>query len=369
MKKPGEKPSRISVFIATTAQPVRIVSLIEEASEVGRSTICINKTTTQARIASAYHDFVKQPTGVIHRLFAKSPFPVYRIDVAGPIEAGDSWQLAVFVAHALYEAGDRLDVNCSTGSDILWATGAVNPVDYSVVGVAHVADKLQNSRNILEEAASSGRRVHIFIPAQNKAEIGSEILEWLESSGLTLNAVASVHEVLKSLGLPAIPHAASKTLNPLSRTPQIWTTFGKRTPALSRYWLGGMLAVSVAGIVALKILTSSTAVTSPVVPPPPLTGTQTISTPVNCSEESNLRSLGTLTPTAMAFLNMSGLTKRVYWITFEGTRKLYYTLKDGETFNVRTYVSHPWVVADESDKCEGIFMPDAIERRVVLGRR
>jgi hypothetical protein len=93
---------------------------------------------------------VKQPTGLVHRLFGKAPFPVYRLDVSNQIEAGSSWQLAVLVAHALRESGDRLDEDNGKGSDLIWATGEVSPLNYAVKGVGHVAEKLRNSRPLIE---------------------------------------------------------------------------------------------------------------------------------------------------------------------------------------------------------------------------
>jgi AAA ATPase domain len=201
---------RAAVVIPTTSGPVLIVSLREEAPEVGRSTVCINKTIHQAGIALDYNKFVKQPTGLVHRLFGKAPFPVYRLDVSNQIEAGSSWQLAVLVAHALRESGDRLDEDNGKGSDLIWATGEVSPLNYAVKGVGHVAEKLRNSRPLIEEALLARRRANIFVPADNQPNIDRDISEWLVQNGLELKAVTSIDEVFKCLALPVIPRAASK---------------------------------------------------------------------------------------------------------------------------------------------------------------
>jgi hypothetical protein len=359
----GHELSRICVHIPTTTKVVSIVSLIEEPLEVGRSTICINKTTTQARIGPSYNDFVKQPTGVIHRLFAKRPFPVYRLDVSDQIEAGESWQLAVFVAHALHAVGDRLDVNCGTDSSILWATGAVNPVDYSIGKVNHVSEKLEKSRELLESAKKTGRRIYIFMPADNLGEIQPDVMEWLDRCGVTLTPVKSINDVLLSIDLPAIQLPSAKTV---SQTVQIGSQlpnqFGKWTwPTLNQYLLGGFIVFFAAYLGVAKFSTSPT---TPLAP-----AAAASLTPVDCNEEGNLRALGTMKPTGLVFVNMSGSTKRIYWITFEGARKLFDTLKDHGTYAVRTYVTHPWVVTNDSDKCEGIYFPDSVERQVILQQR
>jgi VHL beta domain len=353
----SQKPSRVCVFIPTTTKLTSIVSLIEEQLEVGRSTVCINKTTTQARIANSYNDFVKQPTGVIHRLFAKPPFPVYRLDVSAQIEAGDSWQLAIFVAHALHANGDRLDVNGGADSSILWATGAVNPVDYSIGKVTHVSEKLQNSREFLEMATKTGQRVFLFIPTDNVEEIQSSVREWLDRCGITITPANSVNDVLLSIGLRTIKLPSKTVVHSVGS--QQRNHSGR--PFLYWNWLGGIIAFLVVCLGVAKLLYTSPTVIAPAV--------IASITPIDCGEEKNLRSLGTMRPTQLSFVNMSGSTKRIYWITFDGARQLFNTLSDRDTYAVRTYVTHPWVVTNESDKCEGIYFPDSVERRVVLQQR
>lgn len=359
----GQEPSRISVFIPTATKLTSVVSLIEEPFEVGRSTICINKTTTQARVADSYNDFVKQPTGVIHRLFAKSPYPVYRLDVSSDIEAGESWQLAVFAAHALHEAGDRLDLACEPTSSILWATGAVNSVDYSIGKVSHVSEKLQNSREFLEKAAQDGRHIYIFVPTDNIADIHPVTKAWLDQCSITLRPVKSVNDVLLSLDLPAVKLISQKTISRLSPTgvdlPN--RSSPRKLSALNRYWAGGLLAAAIACAGVAKFATA------PAAPSPPVDLREL--TPVDCTEEKNLRSLGTMKPTGLTFVNLSGSAKRIYWIAFDGTRQLFDTLNDNASYAVKTYVTHPWVVTNDSDTCEGIFFADSSERKVVLRRR
>jgi len=89
---------KLRVLIATTNGPVEVQLLTEEDPVIGRCVACIGGTTETADIAAAYHAFVVRPTGVIEARFGH---PCYRLDVSGRIDAGSSWQLGVFVAHAL----------------------------------------------------------------------------------------------------------------------------------------------------------------------------------------------------------------------------------------------------------------------------
>ena len=90
----------VTVYIATTIKPVAIQRITEEDPEVN-SVICLAGKAISLPISGAYNAFVRNPTGVIQRDFGHS---AYRIDVSGKIEDGYSWQLGVFVAHALKRA-------------------------------------------------------------------------------------------------------------------------------------------------------------------------------------------------------------------------------------------------------------------------
>jgi hypothetical protein len=79
--------------------------------------------------------------------------------------------------------------------------------------------------------------------------------------------------------------------------------------------------------------------------------------PINCSEEPNLRSLGTAYNTWITFTNKGEKTIRVYWLDFEGKRVLYGTLARNQVLRLQTYVTHPWVITDTMDECKAIYMP------------
>ena len=219
MDSSGVAARRASVIIPTLAAPVHIISLVEEDGGVEESTVCLNKGIDEAAIAAAYNNFVKRRTGVIHRLFGRTPFRAFRLD---RVEVGSSWQLAVLIAHALHAADakspeGRLDVNDQTSSELVWATGAISPLDFAVQRVAHISEKLRASRSLFERAIEAGRRIHIFIPEGDGCDVDPDIAGWMAERGLEIRKVRFADEIFELLELPAIPRAAS---NPGTST---WT--------------------------------------------------------------------------------------------------------------------------------------------------
>jgi hypothetical protein len=54
------------------------------------------------------------------------------------------------------------------------------------------------------------------------------------------------------------------------------------------------------------------------------------------------RSVESTEPVYLRFLNCTGRTVKVYWIDYEGNRKLYRELSLGESTDINTFVTHPW---------------------------
>jgi hypothetical protein len=77
----------------------------------------------------------------------------------------------------------------------------------------------------------------------------------------------------------------------------------------------------------------------------------------NCNLESTLHSITGTTTAAIEFLNSSGITQNVYWLTYAGTRQLYLTLAPGQSFVQGTFLTHPWVATDSSNTCRAIYLP------------
>jgi hypothetical protein len=202
---------KLRVLIATTNGPVEVQLLTEEDPVIGRCVACIGGTTETADIAAAYHAFVVRPTGVIEARFGH---PCYRLDVSGRIDAGSSWQLGVFVAHALLSVG-RLAQENDVADGILWVTGSVRPVDLTVGAVSHVPEKLANSLDRLKQELNARRPVLLAVPVDNAADVSPSATKELLALGAETITVSHAQALFYVLGLK-LPLAGSKGSAPTS---------------------------------------------------------------------------------------------------------------------------------------------------------
>ncbi len=93
-----------------------------------------------------------------------------------------------------------------------------------------------------------------------------------------------------------------------------------------------------------------------------LIASQWRSGPTFCEGEQSSRSIVGTNATAVSFTNYRGSPVRIYWLDYNGARKLYATIGPGLSHVQSTYVSHPWVVTDLSDRCIGIYEPETQRR-------
>jgi von Hippel-Lindau disease tumor supressor len=82
------------------------------------------------------------------------------------------------------------------------------------------------------------------------------------------------------------------------------------------------------------------------------------------AEEKGIKSVNSDVEAKIKFVNKSEKTIKVYWLDFDGDRKLYQTLKDGESCELETFLTHPWVITDENDNAWYLYFPDAQPRTV-----
>ncbi|WP_028467193.1 hypothetical protein [Nisaea denitrificans] len=167
----------IRVLIATTRGPVEVQNIARENPAV-RSVICVGGAFTALPVSPAYDAFVREPTGVVERM---TGHPVYRTDVAAPIEAGESWQLGMFLAHAFQLSGVLAKPGDAAGKTIL-VTGGLGR-DLKVTPVTHVAEKLARA-----DAPDQGEGVFLY-------PHGSEAIA--DTDGWQSLPVANVRDALK----------------------------------------------------------------------------------------------------------------------------------------------------------------------------
>jgi hypothetical protein len=73
-----------------------------------------------------------------------------------------------------------------------------------------------------------------------------------------------------------------------------------------------------------------------------------------------LRSNSDQISTNVQFINRSSFTVKVYWIDYDGRLQHYFDLEPNEIREQQTYVSHPWLVTEDTggQPCIGVFFPD-----------
>ena len=71
--------------------------------------------------------------------------------------------------------------------------------------------------------------------------------------------------------------------------------------------------------------------------------------------EQGLRSLASTTTAKITFANESGEEVKVYWLDFQGNRKLYRVLHPGESYDQETYLTHPWLITDSRENGLHVF--------------
>ena len=70
--------------------------------------------------------------------------------------------------------------------------------------------------------------------------------------------------------------------------------------------------------------------------------------------------------TTISFLNRSGETRKIYWLDYQGKRKLYQVLLAGQEHGLDTFLTHTWLITDKNDMALDIYYPDTKERVVEL---
>ncbi|AKS41453.1 hypothetical protein [Wenzhouxiangella marina] len=201
------------VFIGTTCGPVAIQRITPEASGV-QSVVCLNGTVQALPISHAYHDFVRRGTGIIARDFEHDAF---RVDLAERVDQGVSWQLPIYVAHAVHARGQLGNGQPEAGDTVIWATGEVG-ADGDVRPVERTADKLNQSLGQIQQWRQAGIQVRVLLPDTNLAEGVEQVSD--------LAGVAGVHtlsEALESFGGGVSRPSKDKTSSAMgSAKPSAW---------------------------------------------------------------------------------------------------------------------------------------------------
>ncbi len=239
--------TQIAIFVLTTGGLVQIQRITRERAPL--SMMVLGRGSERLAVSDRYDDFVYPGGGPVERFFGPFPEGGFRLEVSAPIDSGDSWQLAAFMAHAVLAADDcSLCREVEAAELIVCLTGVVD-FDGQVGGVGHIPEKMQAAEARLREWAAGETVPLIVVPNGPDYE---RLLAIDPPAGAPCRA-ANVGDVCKLIGVkpPAAAMVAPEPVKPKAKS--------------RRRWIWPLMAVIAA--VAVLLLLPSEKITE-VTPPP-----------------------------------------------------------------------------------------------------
>ncbi|MGJ8691265.1 MAG: hypothetical protein ACSHW0_02145 [Thalassotalea sp.] len=219
------------VFIATTQGVVAIQDVIPLNDPDIHSLISVNGTATVANISSSYHNFVKKGSGLIHQDFACCS---YRINISQRIDQGNSWQLAIYLAHLLAANNLLAYGDIQADEQIIIATGEINTSNRNIQAVQGVEEKyhqivefINNSQLAHQPFAAFNHQPIFLLPEQNadalmltielfaNAPTASQQDKKCEQSNIEIVAITQLSELLTLAPLATLTQAKASRPTPV----------------------------------------------------------------------------------------------------------------------------------------------------------
>jgi hypothetical protein len=121
-----------------------------------------------------------------------------------------------------------------------------------------------------------------------------------------------------------------------------------------------VLMIAVSGLILAGCSSSSAASSSPTPSAAAQSNQgQSANLPVvdpSCNSEATSQSLNSNTPTSFTLTNHTSETLSLFWLNFQGQRVHYTDVDPGQSKDQKTFVTHPWVVADPGGNCIRLFL-------------
>jgi hypothetical protein len=73
--------------------------------------------------------------------------------------------------------------------------------------------------------------------------------------------------------------------------------------------------------------------------------------------ERPLRSAEDTMALTVTFTNQSSIPIKLYWINYQGTLTWYEDIEQGQSYDMDTYIGHPWLFTAINDTPLGVFFP------------
>lgn len=174
-----------AVFIGTTAGPVQVLKITEEDPDVP-SLMCVAGAARPLPVSTKYNNFVRRGSGVIATLTGHDS---YCADLSGEITNGESWGLALFIAHALHSMG-KLGGPGHPLKSAIWASGKVgrglmtgSERALSISPIAFLGEKIEKSADLFRSLDEQGVSLKILLPEENlEAGLQNRIMELCPSA-------------------------------------------------------------------------------------------------------------------------------------------------------------------------------------------
>jgi len=77
-----------------------------------------------------------------------------------------------------------------------------------------------------------------------------------------------------------------------------------------------------------------------------------------CPQAAVAKAQNEATPVVVTFTNRHGAKVSLFWLNHVGAREAFAVIKDGETYTQNTYLTHPWLVMDQFNRCIDLFVPE-----------
>ena len=186
------------VVIPTTNYLVGISDITVEDPLVS-SVICVNNNLEALSISNQYNSFVKSPTGIIEKITGKSSF---RVDITNNIDQGNSWQLSMAIAHALYEKkilkfSKKENLILDNNTSVIWSTGKITS-NFNIEPISYLEKKINSSLIFFKECINKKIIIHIILSNENKSDFKKICLKnKLLNTSITKNQIKVLY--IKSL--------------------------------------------------------------------------------------------------------------------------------------------------------------------------
>lgn len=217
MNIPNSMSKQAQVYIATTQGLVHIQAItalgdaqlgqVPNNLQTLRSMVTINRTVKVAGISQDYAAFVEPAQGIIQTIFGGQ---AYRLNIDNAIDVGNSWQLGVYLAHALHANGHLSQLSNSQGNTaendtIFIASGAINTLDLSVIEVSALVQKTLTSSAQIQQWQAQGKSLYFLIPKANF----KQVLPDLTMPVTAIESIEQLHQLLKALDFGEQPLLAN----------------------------------------------------------------------------------------------------------------------------------------------------------------